>query len=352
MCGQTRAAMTSFPHLASKAKRCRFCGTKLDDRQPVARPGVCVSANCRRQLSLEEAEASAQREWDETLRRSREQIADGAADIIAEAASHGLTADQILAVAVPLLARPQSALDAQSREQFVEHVRHIVARSFEDAAPVPETSERSQLEAPVNRYFGAACATCMGACCEIGRGYMAFLSAETITQYRRHVPHLSADEVIDTYIDRLPDKITEGSCYFHGSRGCTLDREQRDDVCHRHFCLQVRVHRAAQIDREPGPLIILAADQEGNRAVTFLGAGGRGEVSPRPDRQKPKPTDAQAIADRAIDRLPATPPAPQSGAPPLAPLCQWCAKPISPVQAALTNSCGDTACELARRQHQ
>jgi hypothetical protein len=42
--------------------------------------------------------------------------------------------------------------------------------------------------------------------------------------------------VMRLYVERVPVIGYEGSCVFHGTEGCTLDRSLRSDVCNSYFC--------------------------------------------------------------------------------------------------------------------
>ena len=321
----------------------------LDRSTARLRGDVCELAACRSELAREAADATARRHWSETLRRSHEQIAEAAADVIAAARELGLPADRVVPAALPLLARPMVPLGADNRRLMTRHLDQIVAEAFETGIPDEVTRDRDELEAPVSPYLAAACATCNGACCEVGRSYRAFLTAETVGQYRRHVPELSPDEVRDRYLQRLPQEIVEGSCFFHGQRGCTLDREQRDDVCHRHLCQQIHAQRDAGIMRQQGPFVMIAADQHGNRAVTLYDPADGARALPDGPRPDPGQAEAERIAESAVARFPAAPPATRPRPPARMPLCGWCGRPITPAQAATTGSCGDPGCERARR---
>ena len=140
----------------------------------MVREPVCNAAFCRTQLARETAAATAQKRWSETLRRSREQLTDAAGEILAAAKRVGLAPEQLVPVAVPLIDRPTVALGAEDRATMIGHIEQIVAESFSTGPPDPVTPDRDRLEAPVSEYLSAACMTCKGACCEVGRSYRAF----------------------------------------------------------------------------------------------------------------------------------------------------------------------------------
>jgi hypothetical protein len=81
----------------------------------------------------------------------------------------------------------------------------------------------------------AACSLCRGWCCKNG-GDDAFLDEPTIARVRHAGSALSARAVLRLYVERVPAMSYEGSCIFHGERGCTLDRSLRSDLCNAYFC--------------------------------------------------------------------------------------------------------------------
>ena len=97
------------------------------------RPGMAArdhSAACRGRLARETADRTARRHWTETLRRSREQIGAAAGDVLVGARELRQPVDQVVPVAVPLLAGtivPQADAD---RRMIAEHLDRIVADSF------------------------------------------------------------------------------------------------------------------------------------------------------------------------------------------------------------------------------
>ena len=83
------------------------------------------------------------------------------------------------------------------------------------------------------RVANTACSLCRGWCCFNGADD-AFLDEATLA---RMPPGLvSTVEVIEMYVERVPDVSYQDSCIFHGSKGCTLDRSMRSDVCNSYFC--------------------------------------------------------------------------------------------------------------------
>ena len=80
-----------------------------------------------------------------------------------------------------------------------------------------------------------ACSLCKGWCCRNGDDD-AFIDDRTLSRVRLARPGITERAVLRLYIDRVPAVAYQGSCIFHGKRGCTLDRSLRADVCNSYYC--------------------------------------------------------------------------------------------------------------------
>src|SRR5277367_376771 len=80
-----------------------------------------------------------------------------------------------------------------------------------------------------------ACTMCRGYCCK-GGGEHAYLDERVMARVRMAQPELDARGVLRRYLDSVPEVGYEGTCLFHGEKGCTLDRSLRSDVCNSYFC--------------------------------------------------------------------------------------------------------------------
>jgi hypothetical protein len=85
------------------------------------------------------------------------------------------------------------------------------------------------------RVARAACTACRGWCCK-GGGDHAYLDERVMARVRHAQPELDARAVLRLYVERAPAVGYDGSCVFHGTEGCTLDRSLRSDVCNSYFC--------------------------------------------------------------------------------------------------------------------
>jgi hypothetical protein len=140
------------------------------------------------------------------------------------------------ALAVPLNRKP---LAPASPERVRRLRKHLVAslramRTMKDpkGSASPLRPEPDDFTGQVAR---AACTACRGWCCK-GGGEHAYLDERVMARVRHAQPELDARAVLRLYIERVPAVGYEGSCVFHGTKGCTLDRSLRSDVCNSYFC--------------------------------------------------------------------------------------------------------------------
>lgn len=85
------------------------------------------------------------------------------------------------------------------------------------------------------RVAQTACALCKGFCCRNGDDD-GFLDDQTLARMRLARPQMTDHELLRLYLDRVPSVSHRDSCIFHGSRGCTLDRSMRADICNSYYC--------------------------------------------------------------------------------------------------------------------
>ncbi len=86
---------------------------------------------------------------------------------------------------------------------------------------------------------------------------MRFLDEATLLA--RVPPDLvSAAEVIEKYVERVPDVGYHNSCIFHGAKGCTLDRSMRSDTCNAYFCQGL--HSFIASVETAGPTVVISGE--------------------------------------------------------------------------------------------
>ena len=146
------------------------------------------------------------------------------------------------------------------RLHVVKLVRRV--RGTQTAAPpAPQPPDPVGFPARVVR---TACTMCKGWCCK-GGGDHGYLDEPTLARVRSERPELTAKAVVQLYIERAPSVAYQGSCIFHGKRGCTLDRSMRSDVCNLYFC--------------SGLDMFLTGDDTATPVVVIAGEGERMQVS-------------------------------------------------------------------------
>jgi hypothetical protein len=173
--------------------------------------------------------------------------------------------DNALPVMVPRYIRPLVPVAADRvrrlREHLVEALRE--ARELKWVA----TSCAPQPSGFAARVAGTACGLCEGWCCRHG-GNDAYLDGYTMARVRRDKPDLDAGALVRLYSNRVPAAAYEGSCIFHGSNGCTLDRSLRADICNSYFCGGLTAYLSD--GDEDSPRIVLAGQGADMRSSAAL----------------------------------------------------------------------------------
>jgi hypothetical protein len=160
--------------------------------------------------------------------------------------------DEALPVIVPRNDRSLVPTSPDRIRRLREHLRrlYILMRPAEPASMV-----RAGPKGFVGRVANTACSLCRGWCCFNGADD-AFLDEATLA---RVAPGLmSTAEVIEMYVACVPDVSYRDSCIFHGTRGCTLDRSMRSDVCNSYFCHGL--HSFISSVEEAGPTVVISGE--------------------------------------------------------------------------------------------
>jgi hypothetical protein len=117
------------------------------------------------------------------------------------------------------------------------------------------------------RVAQAACSLCKGFCCRNGDDD-AFLDDRTLARVRLARPGMTERAVLRLYLERVPPVAYRDSCIFHGSRGCTLDRSMRADVCNSYFCGGLGTFLKSRYPETP--TVIIAGEGEKMRTSPVL----------------------------------------------------------------------------------
>jgi hypothetical protein len=173
--------------------------------------------------------------------------------------------DSALPVLVPRNTRPLVPVAADRVRRLREHLVNALREARElryRAAPCPP-----QPSGFAARVAGTACGLCKGWCCRNG-GDDAYLDDQTMFRIRRDLPDLDAAAVVRLYAKHVPQVAYEGSCIFHGSKGCTLDRSLRADICNSYFCGGLTAY--FRDGDEDSPRVVHAGKREDMRSSVAL----------------------------------------------------------------------------------
>ena len=247
-----------------KHARCTLCdrplltGRELTDR-------VCASETCQRRHFIATARLVERQRMEALLAHARVRRA-------AEAAAVGEDPERFPIVVIPSFPERRTRLPAPRRKAFAANLARQIALAFErgpDAAPPVETDAPPAPD--VAAALGAACATCRGHCCRHG-GERAYLGADRMQRHLAEHPEHGPDDVLNAYLVHVGRHTIDGSCVYHGARGCTLPREMRSDTCNRFYCGPLHdLKRALATDGPPRAFLASAEGSEVGR-TRFIGA--------------------------------------------------------------------------------
>ena len=141
---------------------------------------------------------------------------------------------------LPVMVPRSDKVLVQTPPERVRRLRRHLIVTLRALRKTKETKRASSPPSPepegfAARVAGTACGLCKGWCCKNGDDD-AFLDEPTLLRVRRTRPALKARAVLRLFIERVPTDAYQGSCIFHGRRGCTLDRSLRSDICNTYFC--------------------------------------------------------------------------------------------------------------------
>ena len=146
-----------------------------------------------------------------------------------------VSSGQVTIAAVPYFDAAMVTPPKDRAAAFAKHMRKTIKTAFREMPEVPQTAPEPDVETP-NLTVGAACAACRGLCCISGGKNNAFITPEVINRFRATDPAATADGVAAAYTASLPARIADGSCLYHGPKGCGLTRAMRSEVCNRYEC--------------------------------------------------------------------------------------------------------------------
>lgn len=329
---------------------CRLCGRPMDRNMAAMRNNVCQAPACDAERTREAARTIQQRDWDQYRAATAYRLGKAAPQIAALSERTGCALDEMKVQMLPRQTRPMTGPDPDQREAFVAYLRRIVDESFAREPEPTRAPGRARHDQPEPAAVYASCSTCKGDCCNLGGDHNAFLNADVISEFRALHPDWDADRIFDSYTERLAEVTPLGSCQFHGPQGCTLQRDQRAQLCNSHHCrpLKYLLHLDGVIGDAPVALVALDEDGDGIEAAFLDGDEWRDvDVS---DAGAVDQSRQDEIVGHGMGWLPGVSPMiqPIHRPDPSARACKWCGTPIGVNEAATTRSCGSQSCEHQR----
>ena len=220
-------SMTGAPQAGSTQTRtsprptCVVCGSDLDLHER-AKGEVCCRLKCQTVLAVRARESE---------RAAR--AADRAAALAWFVEAGATITEPARVGAVPALDRELVPADPARVESFRAALRNSAEALHSE--PPGETDPDVDIETEQGPFIIAACTNCRGRCCLRG-GTHAFLTTSELRRQIARQPDLSPDDLIERYMAKIPAVSVEGSCVFHGEKGCVLPREERAAICNWYRC--------------------------------------------------------------------------------------------------------------------
>lgn len=188
------------------------------------------------------------------------------------AARHLVPAGEIVPLIVPSYNAELCDLPEERKDAFRQHLKRVIDESQSVTSDAAEDIEKShsaderesQRPRPLEL---AACATCRGNCCRSGDN-QAYITVELLRSLRDRKPDLTAEQMSDAYLSRIPDRSYEHSCLFHTNSGCALPRELRSHVCNDFICGHLRRFRGCNSITESENVVVVAMGKDDQVART------------------------------------------------------------------------------------
>lgn len=153
------------------------------------------------------------------------------------AAQAGVDPADMRVAVVPYQNEPVTPLSKPERNAFETHLRTSAQAAFTLNDDTDVLANYRQKLTPEPEIVDAGCAACQGFCCKRGGGdNHAFIDRQSIYYIRQNNPDLTQDDVIDHFLNALPEESVKGACVFQSNTGCTLTREWRAGLCNTFLC--------------------------------------------------------------------------------------------------------------------
>jgi len=251
------------------ATTCAACGCVLSlvERAGVP-PSYCRYPVCQHKRAAASAMALQQKTLDEHAQKQADEL-DAVETLLAEIGQDPAAHDIAI---LPAFDRPLKAVSDFRRHSLAEWLADIRAELAQNPSETPSVSYTLHSKPTDPDFMAQACATCRGDCCQNG-GNRAYLTPKTIARAVERSNGKTLDEVVDDYLDAVPEQSYEESCIFHSAVGCNLPGPMRSDTCNDFFCSGVRSLSTIVRGRENPP--VLAAALKGEKVVRLVVINGK-----------------------------------------------------------------------------
>jgi len=182
------------------------------------------------------------------------------------AISMGLTSrEELPLVMVPAYGGSLGNLSARRQRRFRDYLNQQISLAF--ARSPTEARDSATESAPLQAEpsaaqttgLGKACANCRGYCCAMGAEH-AWLNEPTIRRYVSNMQGIRPREVLQTYLNKLPQKSYRGSCVYHTAQGCALPRSMRSSVCNDYYCSGLQEFWRVLENSQASPVLVVAME--------------------------------------------------------------------------------------------
>jgi len=234
-----------------KQPLCPECGAELTTNQE-QRENICQSLKCRGPWLQRTIAAQKQKERDqqEALNESARTSLKNNFPEVLQATENG----DLLFIVVPGIEGEQASPTEERIAEFRETLEEAFAEAERLVADPDRAADLLRGYEPQREDSGAlpivnACSTCRGWCCQMGR-FNAFLKPEFLAWRLVNEHDLTAEDMIDDYLSRIPELSQQNSCLFHTDRGCALPWQIRSSTCNTFQCPGLSQFRSA-IEESP-----------------------------------------------------------------------------------------------------
>jgi hypothetical protein len=177
---------------------------------------------------------------------------------------------------VPTSQKPLRPASQSRQQSYREHFEQLLSAWQEEYSETDQTEESGAQadQETLPGLSGQACATCRGKCCKQG-GTHAFQTVDTLKRWFELHPEATVDDCRDAYFAHLKTNTIDGSCVFHGARGCELPRDWRADMCNSWSCHSLqRLRKNHDLHNKAITIIVAVEPGAARRANVVRSASG------------------------------------------------------------------------------